>query len=147
MTAVAAGAFRRTPVERSDQRVSWKRTDQAFFASGACHILAWACRDAFPEQRLTLVSLRFAGAQQSTHAYATWDDWAFDHSGWNDEAELIAANEAFEGHAMERSEITDDLAEFCRLHHHRMPEQYWRDPRPRARDYVASHVPPWERID
>jgi len=36
-----AGMFRRTPEERADQEVSWRRTDQAFFAAGACHILAW----------------------------------------------------------------------------------------------------------
>lgn len=143
MTAVAAGVFRRTPIERSDQWVSWERTDQAFFASGACHILAWACRDAFLERSLVLVSLRFAGEVPSTHAYATWGEWAFDHSGWNAETDLLTANETFEGRAMERVEVAGDLAAFCAENHHRMPEQYWRDPWPRARDVVAAHVPPW----
>lgn len=125
--------------------MSWERTDQAFFASGTCHILAWACRDAFSEHPLRLVSLRFAGERQSTHAYAAWGEWAFDHSGWNREEDLIRANEDFESHDLERFEITADLADFCAQHHHRMPEDYWRDPRPRAGAFVAAHVPPWRR--
>lgn len=35
-----AGLFRRTDAERADQLLSWQRDDQAFFAAGACHILA-----------------------------------------------------------------------------------------------------------
>jgi hypothetical protein len=144
MAVQAAGAFRRTSIERSDQRVAWERADQAFFAAGACHVLAWACRDAFPERAVELAALRFAGEQQVFHTFATWDVWAFDHSGWNPEPELFAVNQAFEGHPLERVQIFVDLAQFCDQHNHRMPNQYWRDPRPRARDYVARHVPPWE---
>ncbi|MBE1611454.1 hypothetical protein [Actinopolymorpha pittospori] len=32
--------YRRTPAQRADQRLAWERPDEAFFASGACHILA-----------------------------------------------------------------------------------------------------------
>ena len=42
-TVVPAGRFRRTPLERSDQRIAWDRTDEAFFAAGACHVLAYRC--------------------------------------------------------------------------------------------------------
>ena len=144
MAVQAAGAFRRTPIERSDQRVAWQRADQAFFAAGACHVLAWVCRDAFPERAVELASVRFAGEQQVFHTFATWDGWAFDHSGWNPEPELLAVNQAFEGHPLERVRISVDLAQFCEQHNHRMPNQYWQDPRPRARDYVARHLPPWK---
>jgi hypothetical protein len=40
-------------------------------------------------------------------------------------------------------EVTTDLANFCEEQHHRMPHQYWHDPLPRARDYVARFPPPW----
>src|SRR3954451_12383895 len=99
--------FRRTPRERADQRVSWERPDQAFFASGACHVLAWACRDAYPDRSIGIAAARFAGEQQVFHVYAVWDGWAFDHWGWNLEPELLAANEVFEGQALERVQITD----------------------------------------
>ena len=41
-----AGVFRRTPAERADQELAWRRPDQAFFAAGACHIH----RHRLPEQ-------------------------------------------------------------------------------------------------
>lgn len=103
MTAEAAGAFRRTELERSDQRVSWDRSDQAFFAAGACHVLAWVCRDTYGEQQIGIEALRFEGEQQVFHTYATWDGWTFDHSGWNPEPQLLAINTAFEGVELERA--------------------------------------------
>ncbi|MFI2712916.1 hypothetical protein ACH495_22610 [Micromonospora sp. NPDC018662] len=142
MAAVAAGVFRRTALERSDQRIAWQRTDQAFFAAGACHILAWVCRDAHPDRVIRLAGLRFVGDRQVCHVYATWAGWAFDHSGWNPEPDLLAANRDVESRPLERIALTDDLADFCSAHHHRMPHEYWRDPIPRARDYVHRHPPP-----
>lgn len=143
MPASAAGAFRRIPQERADQKISWDRADQAFFASGACHVLAWACRETYPKQSIELVAMRRQGSRQLLHTYATWRGWAFDHSGWNPEDELLAVNAEFEGCRLERVAITTGLAEFCELHEHRMPHQYWRDPRPRAREYIERLTPPW----
>ncbi|MEU4165235.1 hypothetical protein AB0E94_53245, partial [Actinoplanes sp. NPDC026670] len=90
MAAEAAGAFRRTAIERSDQRIAWERTDQAFFAAGACHILAWVCRDSYLDRPIEIAGVRAAGDWQVFHAYAVWDGWAFDHSGWNSESQLLA---------------------------------------------------------
>lgn len=143
MTALAAGTFRRTEIERTDQRVAWERSDQAFFAAGACHLLAWACRDAYPDRSVGIEAVRFEGEQHVVHTYATWDGWTFDHSGWNPEPQLFAVNTNFEGHRLERVEITASLADFCEQHHHRMPRHYWRDPMQRARDYVGEQQPPW----
>lgn len=87
--------------------------------------------------------MRFEGEQQVFHTYATWNGWTFDHSGWNPEPQLLAVSTAFEGHSLERIEITVGPAAFCEQHCHRMPHQYWRDPLPRARAYVGRHQPPW----
>lgn len=144
MEATAAGKYRRTPLERADQRVSWERPDQAFFAAGACHILAWVCREAHPEKSIGITGLRFAVEQQVFHVYATWNDWAFDHSGWSPESQLFMVNEDFEGRPLERVTVTADLAAFCAEHYSRMPDQYWRDPLPRAREYLVRYPPPWE---
>ncbi|WP_018351875.1 hypothetical protein [Longispora albida] len=145
MTVIAAGVFRRTAIERSDQRVSWERADQAFFASGACHILAWACRDVYPGQPVEIAVARHAGEWMPLHAYAVWEGWAFEQSGWNPEPEFIAVNADFEGRPLERLVITSGLAEFCEKYQHRMPHQYWADPVPRAREYVGRYLPPWEQ--
>ncbi|WBB75065.1 hypothetical protein O7602_05925 [Micromonospora sp. WMMD1128] len=143
MAAVAAGRFRRTPLERSDQRVSWRRTDQAFFAAGACHILAWVCRDTYPDRAIEMAGVRYSDDPQVFHVYAFWAGWAFDHSGWNPEPDLLASNQDFERRPLDRVAIGDDLAAFCRAHLSRMPHQYWQDPLPRARDYVRRYPPPW----
>lgn len=87
--------------------------------------------------------MRFAGERQVFHTYAIWEGWAFDHSGWHPEQELLAINAAFEAHPLERIAITTGLAEFCDEHYHRMPDQYWCDPLPRARQYLQRHMPPW----
>lgn len=77
------------------------------------------------------------------HVFATWQGWTFDHSGWNREADLLRANQDFEGRPLDRVEITTDLQAFCSEHYSRMPDQYWADPRPRARAYAAAFIPPW----
>ncbi|MEU8157948.1 hypothetical protein AB0B94_30210 [Micromonospora sp. NPDC048986] len=81
--------------------------------------------------------------RQVFHTYATWNGWAFDHSGWSPEPQLLAVNTDFEGQPLKRLKIAGSLAEFCEEHRHRMPNQYWRDPRPRARAYVGRYTPPW----
>jgi hypothetical protein len=143
VTIRAAGEFRRTPIERRSQQVAWDRSDRAFFAAGACHVLAWACRDRYPEKRIGLAAIRFEGEQQVFHTYATWDGWAFDHSGWHPEPEVLAANAAYEQRPVQRVELTTDLARFCVDHDHRRPDQFWRDPLPRAQEYVDRFPPPW----
>jgi hypothetical protein len=138
-----AGVFRRTPLERSDQRVSWERPDQAFFAAGACHILAWVCRDTYPDRPIDLVALLLDGDRYPFHVYARWDGWAFDASGWHPESLLLQVNADFEGRAVEPVEIAVDLAEFCAGHLHRMPHEFWADPIPRASGYLRRYPPPW----
>jgi hypothetical protein len=140
----ASGVFRRTAIERADQRVSWERTDQAFFSSGACHVLAWTCRDSYPEQEIALAALYLGDFEHPLHVYARWGTWVFDASGWNFESELLQVNSDFEGLPVRQVDtITSNLREFCEAHVHRQPHQYWADPTERARAYVARHAPPW----
>ncbi|GAA1478820.1 hypothetical protein GCM10009623_32660 [Nocardioides aestuarii] len=100
MPAQAAGLFRRNDLERSDQQLAWDRRDQAFFAAGACHVLAWACRAFHQDQALAIHALRFAGHDQVFHTDAVWESWAFDHSGWNSHHELLEVNAEFEDRPM-----------------------------------------------
>jgi hypothetical protein len=90
--------------------------------------------------------MRFEGKLRAFHVYATWKTWAFDHSGWSTETDLLAANADFEGQPVERIEISSTLAEFCAEHYSRMPDQFWHDPVPRAMRYIDRHVPPWDRL-
>ncbi|WP_166347390.1 hypothetical protein [Phytoactinopolyspora limicola] len=135
-----AAAFRRTPAERADQELAWRRSDQAFFAAGACHILAWA----FAAKRPTfqIVALRKVGEKHSSHTIATNGTWAFDHDGWTLESELLAVTAEFEPETpWERLVVTEDLATFCRNHYHRPASMYAADPWPRAAAYIAKFPP------
>ena len=143
MDLVAAGAYRRTQAELDDPYRSWVRTDRAFFAAGACHILAWACREAHRTRSIRVASLRAAHGTQVFHTYACWSGWAFDHCGWHPEDALISVNEQFEGYSLERVGIGVELGRFCREQHHRLPHQFHADPMPRAREYVGRFEPPW----
>ncbi len=101
------------------------------------------CRDTYPDRPIGLAGLRFAGERQVFHVYATWADWAFDHAGWNREADLLAANREFTASTgPDRIRATSPLLPGP---HHRMPHQYFGDPLPRARDYVNRHPPPVSR--
>jgi hypothetical protein len=146
MAVQAAGAFRRSSIERSDQRVAWERADQAFFAAGACHVLGGHVAMLSRNERLNWLrcaspasSRCFTPSPRGTAGRSTPAGTPRQNS--------LDVNEAFEGHPLERVGIAVDLTQFCGQHHHRMPNQYWQDPQPRARDYVARHVPPWESIE
>lgn len=143
MAVRAAGEFRRTQAERDDQRLSWVRPDQGFFASGACHILAYVCRETYPDQVIRIMAMRDTGAEHASHVVASWREWSFDHCGWNRQGELLEANEAYDRRPLELIEITGDLLSFCEQHDHRPPDLYYADPRSRARDYVLQFEPPW----
>ncbi|NDL57508.1 hypothetical protein [Phytoactinopolyspora mesophila] len=135
-----AATFRRTPAERADQQLAWDRSDQAFFAAGACHILAWA----FAANRPTfqIVALRKVGEKHPSHVIATNGIWAFDHDGWTLESELMAMTAGFEPSTpWERFVVTEDLTTFCQNHDHRPPHLYAEDPRPRAVAYIATFPP------
>ena len=122
------------------------RPDQEFFASGACHILAYACRNTYPDRSIRITALRPVGAAHASHVVATWNDWAFDHCGWNYQKELVEANEVHDERSLELIKAMTSLEGFCEKEHHRPPSDYYADPRPRARDYVFRFSPPW-RID
>lgn len=56
-----------------------------------------------------IASLVLAGENLACHTYAIWGGWAFDHCGWNQESDLVAANEQYEGKSSQRIQITTDL--------------------------------------
>lgn len=70
----AAGTYRRTDLERRDQQVSWERPDKAFFAAGACHVLAWACLEVHADRPLRLAAIRTPGVEH--HHRPPRDFWA-----------------------------------------------------------------------
>lgn len=137
--------FRRTPEERKDQRLSWIRSDERFFASGACHILAFAFMETYPDTGYEIFALRSVGGENPWHVYVSNGSMAFDFAGFTPVDELLAVSREQSGGEVESIDITDDLTTFCENNKHYRPEQFWADPRPRALAYLARFEAPKER--
>lgn len=127
-----AGLFQRTDAERADQFLSWQRDDRAFFAAGACHILAWAFMRLHPDSGFEVYALRRPGSRYSSHVYVSDGTWAFDYFGWTPDAELRQA------YQMEVSVVSVGLETFCAENWHRLPEQYPHMPWDRAYAYIGG---------
>lgn len=137
------GVHRRNDAERRDQLLSWQRPDRAFFAAGACHILAFEFLALDRFAGFKPVGLRRPDATSFDHVYASDGTWAFDFCGWTLEADLIAATLAYEagsapGLRFDRVLIDDCLNDLCANYHHRPPHDFAADPRPRAREYLLQ---------
>lgn len=138
----AAVELMRTPAEREDQLVSWRRPDRAFFAAGACHILAFRFRELHPSEDWTLVHLRPHEGFTGSHVYVSDGEWALDFNGWTRQDLFLAettrrCRARWPGWAFDLIPIHETLAEFCAANRHRLPSEYAFDPIPRADAYLA----------
>ncbi|GAA4223831.1 hypothetical protein GCM10022254_01910 [Actinomadura meridiana] len=131
--------YKRTPEERRDQHLSWNRPDKAFFAAGACHILAYAFLETYPDAGFHPVGLWPRGARDPAHIYVTNNTWAFDHDGWTPHPELLAATPNSE---FTPAQIHINLETFCTRHNHRPRHLFAYDPWPRALHYLTKFPPP-----
>lgn len=135
--------FDRTPEEMRDLFKSWERSDQAFFAAGACHILADLFLQLHTGEDYELIHLKPADGQPGNHVYVAYNNWAFDHNGWTKETELLATIEAayvarYPGWTYERRIITENLETFCKENNHKLPWQYAHLPWERAYNYLKQ---------
>lgn len=135
--------FDRTPKERKDPFKSWAREDQAFFASGACHILAQLFIQLHADDGFYRVHIKPHAGFPGNHVYATNGVWAFDHNGWTKEKELLETTRKgfrtkYATWGYERRVITEDLETFCREYNHRLPWQFAYLPWERAYNYILS---------
>src|SRR5688500_1064683 len=82
--------YTRTAEERHDMFLDWRRPDKAFFAAGACHILAYLFASLHRHEGFELVHLHSWDKNGSgDNMYATNGTWAFDFNGWTREEELL----------------------------------------------------------
>ena len=134
--------YTRTAGERRDQRLSWRRPDRSFFASGACHILAFATAKRYADAEI--VSIVPEAGTAGSHVYARNGQRVFDFNGWTDEAELLAVIERdYQQHdpnwAYEPVVSELGIVEFCSEFQARLPADFLRSPWRRARRYVGRH--------
>jgi hypothetical protein len=144
--------FERTSEERQDSFKSWSRNDQAFFAAGACHILAELFVQLHQHEGFKMVYIKPSGSHLGSHVYASNGNWAFDHNGWTLESELLEATEKayslkypgwkYTKHIIEPG--VDALEKFCKVNNHRLPWQFPYLPWERSYKYIKqfSSAPP-----
>lgn len=133
--------FKRTPEERKDRFLSWKRPDISFFASGACHILAYLFIELHPNEGYKLIQIKPKEGFSGTHLYVSNGIWAFDFNGWTPEKFLLAETKkayshVYPGWDFDRIVINDSLEDFCKNNFHRMPYQFAHLPWERAYNYI-----------
>lgn len=134
--------FERTEEEKNDINKSWARSDQAFFAAGACHILAFAFIKKFPDKNFKIYYIKPIQNFSGSHVFVSDGIWAFDHNGWTKRAELIeqtkiAYQAKYSGWDFELIQIYN-LESLCRDNYHRLPEQYAELPWDRAFRYIEK---------
>lgn len=138
--------FDRTAEERKDPFLSWARDDQAFFAAGACHILAEMFRQLHYGEGYKMIFIKPKDNKPGMHVYVTNGVWAFDHNGWTLEEELLRVTKTayakrYEGWDFERIVVGDELGSFeafCHENNHRLPWQFAYLPWERAHAYIKK---------
>lgn len=139
--------FRRTPKERANQLLSWKRPDPAFFAAGACHILAEAFLRVYPDSGNVRVGLRDTPSSVVNHMLVANEHWVFDFNGYTRVDEFTAAmehanRERLAGWRCVLYPLIGAFDDICRREHHRLPGDFAHDPWMRADAYLRHFGPP-----
>lgn len=138
----------RTSEEKRDVFLSWKRDDKAFFASGACHILAHQFLSMHGGEGYVLVRIKPLDDLPGNHYCASNGEWVFDYHGWSLESEYLKAMEKayrdkYANWNYDRIEISEGLVDHIASGNHnlRPPEYFPELPWKRAYDYMQQFDP------
>src|ERR1700704_3510362 len=74
---------RRTPGSKRDLARQWSLPDRVFFAAGACHILAYAFLEAYPESGFEPFWIRPAVGHTGNHVVVVRGEVVFDYHGYS----------------------------------------------------------------
>ena len=140
-------------IKRDPQR-RWNLRDRVFFACGACHILAYALMERYPEAGVRAVWIKPAAGFTGNHIVALrGDDLSFDYHGWSDWPRLLShmkakANRWWPGWDCRLTGLPAEVlvSEAKSLTydglHLREPRQFLHDGLPRARAFIDRFPPP-----
>jgi hypothetical protein len=145
--------LRRTPGSKRDPVKQWALPDKVFFAAGACHILAYAFLEAYPESRFEPVWIRPIEGHTGNHVVVVRGGVVFDYHGY-------ASWSAYWAHTKRRADQRwpgwdADVVALCpealvsnsRARDYdglrmKEPKHYLFDPLPRARNYLRRFPAP-----
>lgn len=134
----------RTPAQKADLAWSWQRGDRAFFAAGACHVLAHEFLLTPAGRGFRPIMVQPAPGFRGGHVFASDGILVFDYHGFSRHAVYVAhylrkIQRFFPGWRGSIVDITDSFwtdAWFDQTNHRR-PHQFHRDPTDRARHFIA----------
>lgn len=143
MTYTVGIKYERTPEEYRDPFLAWKRDDKAFFAAGACHILAHMFLQLHNGEGYELIHIKPKKHTHGHHMYASNGEWAFDFNGWTRETELLEAYTAaysgkYHGWEYDRIGVKEGLPSYALKADHRPPEYFPYLPWERAYKYIKQ---------
>lgn len=132
---------------KNDPVRRWHRPDRHFFANGACHVLAFAFLERFPDMRFQARWIKPAAGFTGNHIYVTDGINAFDYHGVTTEQRLLAfvfkrGRRFFPGWDATLVDLpTDALVSELRSRQIeglwlREPKQFLHDALPRARNFL-----------
>jgi hypothetical protein len=135
--------LQRTPEEKKDMFLAWQRSDEEFFASGACHILAHQFLSLHFDEGFVLIRIMPLNGRPGNHYYASNGTWVFDYHGWSLEDEYVSAMKAayakkYPDWGYERIELPEGLmAHIASGDHNLRPPEYFPElPWKRAYEYI-----------
>ena len=80
----------RTKGGKKDPIKQWALPERVFFACGACHILAYAFLEAYPDRGFRSIWIRPAEGYTGNHVVVVGDQLAFDYHGYSRWPTLLA---------------------------------------------------------
>ena len=141
----------RTEEQKKDLIASWHRQDRAFFAAGACHVLAYEFLKRAEAQGFRAFMIKPELGFRGGHVFASNERVAFDYHGWSDHQNFIGhflrkIQRVFPGW---RGSIVDISKDFWSEKwfldtNSREPHHYHIDPTERANSFInrfMQHMP------
>jgi hypothetical protein len=141
----------RTDEEQADPRLFWLRSDEEFFAAGACHVLAGAFLALHPHAEFSAWSIRpRAPHGRGGHIVVAGEDLVFDWAGYSPRDAFLseyvdAMRTLFPdwGWDFDKLDMDPIAWDFCRTRNHRHPTQFPHDPIPRATAFIRRFPSPY----
>ncbi len=140
--------FTPRPGTKQDPVRRWAQGDRAFFACGACHILAGVCLRDRALPGLYAERIRPGGPYPGNHVYVTDGTICFDYRGLVARDRLLdwfraSWRKRVTGWTCTVTRVDFDLLDTSALNARQMrgPDQYAQDPIPRARAFIAVKLP------
>src|SRR5438477_3957914 len=78
-----------TKIDRSELERKWTLPDRIFFACGACHVLAYAAIERFPERNLRAIWIKPRPGYIINHIVTVGGNEAFDYHGASEWSRLL----------------------------------------------------------